>query len=266
MKHRLSLSVVIPSHNKSKYIKQCIESIKKQTFQVKEIIVFDDNSTDGTKGVLRELESCLENLIVIYSDTNVGVSTARDIAIKRASADYVTFIDADDFYWDERKLECEMRKAEEYYQQNKSLCCTFSQTVLVNECGDRIDAKELKNWEKLIRFGTVTRLYRYWVPRDYCMPKELYLRIGGYDTNMSLYEDWDLNLRLLSVSEFKFSGVYGTAYRLNTDGLSSENAEKHYLAKKKVFENNKKNLNISVLEKIVFYLFLYLAYIKSYLK
>ncbi len=94
------LSIIIPSHNKSQYIGKCLESVFGQTLSVKEVIVFDDKSTDNTLDVLREFQAQHDNLTVIQSQENVGVSVARDTAIKRATSDYITFIDADDFYYD----------------------------------------------------------------------------------------------------------------------------------------------------------------------
>ena len=98
------LTVIIPSHNKQRYIIDCLDSIYSQTLKVKEVIVFDDCSTDGTLNLLRHYQKTHNNLRIIESQTNVGVSKARDLAIRSAKTDYVTFIDADDYYFEKEKL------------------------------------------------------------------------------------------------------------------------------------------------------------------
>ena len=257
------LTVIIPSHNKEQYIIKCLDSIYAQTLKVSEIIVFDDCSKDKTVEVLRDYQKTHPSLRVIASEINVGVAKARDIAIREAITDYVTVIDADDFYYDQHKLENEMQRAWLFYKKTGRKACTFSQTVLVDENGTRIDSKELHNWDKNLRLGTVARLYRYWIPRDYCFPKETYIEIGGFEINLNLYEDWDLNLRLFAEVPFLFSNGYGTAYRLETGGLSSVNYKKHFEMKKYVFEKNRKIMKYTFGESALFYATLYATYIKN---
>ncbi len=156
-----------------------------------------------------------------------------------------------------------MKTVIDTYEQTGKRVCAYSQTVLVNDDGERTDHLGILNWDKFLRFGTVTRTYKYWVPRDFCYPKECYEACGGYDFDLSLYEDWDLNLRLLAMCDFKFSGGYGTAYRLNTGGLSSLVGQRHYEKKMYVFDKNKSLLNYSLFERAVFYTMMKLALLKA---
>lgn len=260
------LTVVVPSCNKELYIRKCLDSIYAQSYPVREVIVFDDFSADNTSSILREYQKKHENLTVIYSEENIGVALARDRAIRQAKTDYVTFLDADDFYYDSKKLEREMRLAKQVYRKTGKLCCTYSQTVLVDREGRRTDHLPIFNWDRFLRLGTVTRLYKYWLPRDYCFPKKMYFAAGGFDAGFRVYEDWDLNLRLYARCGFRFSGGYGTAYRLNTNGLSSVDYKQHFADKREIFKKNRRELKYSVLERSFFYLLLYLAYIKSWIK
>ena len=68
---------------------------------------------------------------------------------------------------------------------------------------------------------------------------------------MNLYEDWKLNLRLLSRCEFKYSGVFGTACRQKEGGLSQVDGKCHLDAKIRVHVLNKDNLHYYLLEKPV---------------
>ncbi|MDO5346123.1 MAG: glycosyltransferase family A protein [Lachnospiraceae bacterium] len=260
------LTVVVPSRNKELYIRRCLDSIYTQTYPIREVIVFDDFSTDHTCSILREYQKEHKNLTVIYSEENVGVALARERAIRQAKTDYVTFLDADDFYYDSKKLEREMKMARQVYRQTGKLCCAYSQTVLADKEGRRIDQLPVLNWDRFLRLGTVTRLYKYWLPRDYCFPQKMYFAAGGFDPGFPVYEDWDLNLRLYARCPFRFSGGYGTAYRLNTNGLSSVDYRQHLVNKKAIFKKNRHTLKYSLFESLIFYFLLYLAYTKSWIK
>ncbi|MFR2535249.1 MAG: glycosyltransferase family 2 protein [Clostridia bacterium] len=101
------VSIIIPIYNGEKFIRQCIQSIRKQTYKNIEIICIDDGSTDDTKKVLQEL-SKIDNRIMIIAKENEGVSIARNAGIQKATGDYITFIDIDDWIeidWIEKLVE-----------------------------------------------------------------------------------------------------------------------------------------------------------------
>ena len=262
----LDLSVIVPNYNNEKYIEQCIRSIVSQDYPISEIIVYDDASTDSSPSILEKLESEIDILKVIYGKENVGVSTARDIAIKATSSEYVTMIDGDDFYYNNKKISHEMKIINESFSKGVNNVCVFSQTVKVDESGNAVQELHYRNLDKFVRFGTVTRLMGFYTPRDYIFPKSKYLRLGGYRSDMNLYEDWELNLRLLSCCEFKYSGALGTAYRQKEGGLSRVDGKRHLNAKIKAHILNKDNLHYSLLENICFYVLTYVNYIRKVLR
>lgn len=89
----MTVSVVIPSYNSFCYIKDAIESVKKQTFKDWEVIVVDDGSTDVAFSDLKKLEK--ENIRVYYQ-SNQGPAAARNLAISKARGEYILPLDADD--------------------------------------------------------------------------------------------------------------------------------------------------------------------------
>ena len=261
-----TLAVIVTNYNKSKYIEKCLDSIVRQTFQASEIIVVDDCSTDSSREVLLNYKKKCPIIQLVFNEKNKGVSSARNTGLQIAKSDYVTAIDADDFYFSQTKLESEMNAVLDANKNSGQMVASFSQTVLVDEEDKVIQRLYKKPLNLCVRFGTVTRLYKYQVPRDYCYPKSALIAVGGYDESMNLYEDWDLNLRLLSKMKFVFSGDYGTAYRIMNTGLSSKNYKKHFEMKKKVFKKNDSFLKYSLWERVVFYSLLDLAYIKGLIK
>lgn len=89
------VSIVIPIYNSSKYLKKCIESIKNQSYKNLEIILVDDGSTDDSPKIIQEYAK-KDSRIIIISQKNTGQSSARNAGIKKATGEYISFIDSDD--------------------------------------------------------------------------------------------------------------------------------------------------------------------------
>ena len=89
------LSVIVPCYNKGKYIKRCLESILRQTYNNIEVIAVDDGSVDNTRDLISEIAKN-DSRVLYYYKENSGVSDTRNFGLKAAKGDYVTFVDADD--------------------------------------------------------------------------------------------------------------------------------------------------------------------------
>lgn len=91
------LSVIIPVYNAEKYIDDTLNALCKQTvFENLEIIIVDDGSEDYSLEICNTYRLKYSNIKVI-SQTNQGVSTARNVGLLNATGEYVTFLDADDY-------------------------------------------------------------------------------------------------------------------------------------------------------------------------
>nr|WP_051527259.1 glycosyltransferase family 2 protein [[Eubacterium] cellulosolvens] len=88
-------SVLVPAYNVEKYLRNCLESIRRQTFQDFEVIVVDDGSTDTTPAICDEYTATDERFRVIHKE-NGGVVSARKAGAARASGEYLVTVDGDD--------------------------------------------------------------------------------------------------------------------------------------------------------------------------
>jgi len=93
--NNVKISVIVPIYNAQKYINNCIESILKQNYNKFELILVDDGSTDLTKSILENYSKEYSRIKIITKD-NGEVSSARNIGIKYATGEWITFVDADD--------------------------------------------------------------------------------------------------------------------------------------------------------------------------
>lgn len=254
----LTVSIIIPNYNNEKYLNRCIDSVLAQTYPIEEIIIYDDCSTDGSREILEKYAAKYNRICVIYGEKNEGVSAARDVAIGLTTSDYVCMLDADDYFYSNNKIATEMNKAQEILDQIGKKVVVFSQTVDVDEDGIPFSEPKHIDLHENVRFKIVTRLYSNYMPRDYCFPKEQYENCGGYTKGLSLFEDWELNIKLLEHTEFVYSGEFGTAYRHKNGGLSSVDHKEQLITKKKIFKKYKMGFK----EKCVFYIIAYGVYMK----
>jgi raffinose-raffinose alpha-galactotransferase len=91
------LSVVVPVYNISKYIRRCVESIINQSYKNLEIILVNDCSTDGCAEICEELAAGDNRIKALHHTVNQGLSVSRNTGIEASTADYIAFIDGDDY-------------------------------------------------------------------------------------------------------------------------------------------------------------------------
>ena len=86
------VSVTIVTYNSGRFIKRCLESVLDQNYALKEIIVIDNNSTDGTIDILEPFENRCR---IVYNDSNIGFAAAQNQAIALSGAEWVLTLNPD---------------------------------------------------------------------------------------------------------------------------------------------------------------------------
>lgn len=89
------VSIIVPVYNVERYLDECLDSIRNQTYERLEIIVVEDCSTDGSKTKL-EPHLADPRVRLIQHERNSGLSAARNTGIEVANGEYVLFVDSDD--------------------------------------------------------------------------------------------------------------------------------------------------------------------------
>lgn len=90
------ISVIIPVYNVENYLRECIDSVLSQTYEIFEIILVDDGSTDGSGRICDEYAEKYNKVTVIHKE-NGGLSDARNKGLSLANGEYVYFLDSDDY-------------------------------------------------------------------------------------------------------------------------------------------------------------------------
>jgi glycosyltransferase involved in cell wall biosynthesis len=91
------VSVIIPVYDTATYLAECLDSVINQGIRDMEIIVVNDGSMDGSLDIIRRYSE-LDDRIILLDKANQGASAARNDAMRMAKADYIMFLDSDDFF------------------------------------------------------------------------------------------------------------------------------------------------------------------------
>ena len=106
------ISVIIPVYNVEQYLRECLDSVVSQTLSDIEIIIINDGSPDNSINIIREYEK-KDSRIVVIDKKNEGVGKARNDGLRRATGEYIAFMDSDDYYPTENVLEVLYNTAKE---------------------------------------------------------------------------------------------------------------------------------------------------------
>lgn len=191
MQQQNLISVIIPAYNAGDTIRSCLESIINQTLKENiEIVVVNDGSTDNTVGIVEEIISSNNSsrLIRLISKENGGVSSARNLGLKRASGEYLAFLDADDFWYSD-KLEKQMELFERY-PKVKFIGCN-RRNYHYNYFG--------KKTQRIFTISLYNMLFKWWPSTStVIMHREIIGKVGYFNENLNGSEDADYWVRVLT--------------------------------------------------------------------
>lgn len=91
------VSVIVPVYNVELFLEKCLNSLVNQTLQEIEILVINDGSTDNSQKIIENFEKKYPEKIKSFQKENGGLSDARNFGLKNATAEFIGFVDSDDF-------------------------------------------------------------------------------------------------------------------------------------------------------------------------
>ena len=253
------VSVVIPNYNYAKYVGAAINSVLAQSYSNLEIIVVNNGSTDHSIEVL----DAFGDKIVLISQENLGQSGARNSGLRKASGDFIAFLDADDT-WHPEKLEKQLKlinsKVElvycgiRFFDESVNESTGLQQPSFRGQCSrDFLDHPAVS----IVLSGESTSL----------ITRALLEKVGLFDSELNSAGGWDFFRRCSKFTEFDFVAESLTDYRLHNSNMSKSipgSISDIRLAYKKLFED--KNWKLSKLRAVRIILVLEKNFVKTYLK
>ncbi|MFV5684499.1 glycosyltransferase family 2 protein [Flavobacterium sp. GB2R13] len=232
-------SVIIPLFNKEKFIELTLKSVLNQTFIDFEILIINDGSTDNSAQIIKGFD---DPRIRYFYKENAGVSSARNDGIEKAQSNYISFIDADD-YWYPDFLE-EMFKNIKSYPEQK----VFSGAIEIETSKKVISASysiTKTNDCEIVNYFTASSKETVICTSCAVFHKNIFEEIGDFDIEVKSGQDTDMWIRIGINHPIVFSWKILTRYVYDENSLSKN---KTYLNTKinfsKFEEQEKTNLSL----------------------
>jgi glycosyltransferase involved in cell wall biosynthesis len=210
-----NVSVILPTFNRTQYLKLAIESVFSQTHADWEMVIADDGSGEETRGYLRSLGHPLVRTLLLPHHGNPSV--VRNAAIRAATGRYLAFMDSDDL-WAPSKLEKQIRAL-----QHSSARWSYTNCDLIDAGGHVVAADSRstdppQGWifEAILRLSVAISMPTIVAER------EIIDAIGGFDEQLRFAEWQDLCLRLALRGEAVSLREPLCRVRLHTDHYSAD--------------------------------------------
>ena len=215
------VTIIIPTYNREKKIRNAIESAINQTYKNTQIIVIDDGSTDQTAELVKEYPG-----VEYHFQKNGGQAAARNSGLRHAKGDILASLDSDDI-WNPDFLQICVAKLE-----SDDLDFVFANWEQ--------EAKFGENWNFLANDPFLTPYFHKerngWIDLTYTEIRDLYVRscpspsssvvlrkssiISGWDEDMNIGDDWCMYLEMVLSNECKVSFTLQKLWKKRVDDMN----------------------------------------------
>ena len=207
------ITIIVATLNAQATLQSCIDSIHQQTWNEKEIIVCDGVSKDGTIEILKRNDAVLSYWC---SEPDNGIYNAWNKGLRHATGDWICFLGADDYFWDENVLENYMTVANKIYPDIRII---YGQVALVSNDGDVVRRVGAPWEQEKQRFRQVNCLPH---PGLLCH-RDVFEQNGLFDDSFRIAGDYEFLLReLLSRDAYFVPDLVTVGMR--TGGISSRSS------------------------------------------
>ena len=210
MTNKIYYSIITPSLNQGKYIKQCIQSVINQHYPYFEHIIIDGGSTDNTHQILKKYDH-----LKVFIGQDKNHIEAVNKGIQKAKGNIISILNADDYY-----------ELETFWTVKKNFNKTTK--VLVGNC--KVVNKNGKFIRKSIPITKLDKLVQFWKyefplnPSSYFYRKEIHKNIGFYNEKAGPPYDYEFILKLASNYNFDYINKYFGNWRYYKGTITYNNS------------------------------------------
>lgn len=210
----MEVSVIIASYNRATVLPRAVASVQAQTFCDWHLIIVDDGSQDATPAWLATLDD--GRIDVHICPVNRGVSAARNLGIRQARGQWLAFLDSDD-WWPREYLEQQLAYAR---AQTPQCGLVIAGLERVHRDGRRYLFPTPALRVPPQRYLAAIEQNAVTFTQTWLLRKEVLDRAGVFDESMSVWEDWDLLLRVAALTEVHQRAVPVVGCAESSGGLS----------------------------------------------
>jgi glycosyltransferase involved in cell wall biosynthesis len=191
-----TVTIVIPTHNRLRYLMQSVASVGRQTYQDWELIIVDDQSEDGTRGWLRRLDDPQARTVLLSRHSER--SAARNRGLAEARGEFVLFLDDDD----RLHLQALERLVSALRRHPRAVAAVGAKAVFDNHRHVRRASHPRVRLERDVWADVFVGWYAGC--GQVLWRAEVVRRVGGWDERLFVAEDQDLLLRAAQIGPFAF--------------------------------------------------------------
>ena len=226
--HTPLISIIMNCYNSSRYLSEAIEGVLNQTYSSWELIFWDNQSTDGSSKIYKSYADT--RLKYFYADRHTALSTARNLAIEKATGEIIGFIDCDDI-WMPNKLEEQVP-----YFINEDVGIVYSDFNLILDSEDNSAKKMYQAFRKLsCEPHPAKDIYKKLLLGNFIIfstvliRKSVYYLTGGFSEEFSQDEDYEVLIKSSLYSKAVCISSQAVHYRIHSSNNSYQNKEASFL-------------------------------------
>jgi len=183
------ISIYMPTKNRVDLLTAAVNSVLRQTYQNFELVIVDDGSEDQTHNYLQSVSSNDARIKFLRNDKSCGPQLARNRAIEASTGEFLTGLDDDDEFHQDR-LECLLAGWSFYEKYSAKVSGVYSQDIRIS------DGIELLQTKKKGSVGFDDFPYGNDIGNQLFAPRKHFLEVGMFDLSMPAWQDMDLFIRI----------------------------------------------------------------------
>lgn len=208
----MKISVITVTYNCLSVVNDCLNSVKTQSHADVEHIVIDGASDDGTLGLL---EANRSDLAILRSEPDAGIYDAMNKGIRFANGDIVGFLNADDFYENDKVL----AKVAQCFEDDPALEACYSDLIYV----DRFDTSRTIRYWKSGKFVAGAFSLGWCPPHPtFFVRRSVFERFGGFNLTYRIAADVELMMHFLEVRKLHVTYVPDVWVKMRVGGVTNK--------------------------------------------
>jgi glycosyltransferase involved in cell wall biosynthesis len=206
------VSVVLPTKNRARMVRDAIQSVLSQSYAPLELIVVDDGSTDDTREMLAALKD--ERIRVHTLPESQGASGARNVGIEAVRGEWIAFQDSDDLWMPDKlrkQIDCALAHPDCVAVYTSYWRTDGAVREVLPRPGPGLDGEVLPRLSRGNVITTQALMVRADVARS----------MGGFDPDLLALDDWDFVLRVAQLGPVQWISEPLVEYRLQPDSITA---------------------------------------------